>query len=48
MKEKGKGTTEGGGVFVPEWDKGLLLDREETDVAHRKIAVIKVQGKTLC
>ena len=45
MKETARGTTEAGGVFVPEWDKGLPLDREETDVAHRKMAVIKIKRK---
>ena len=28
------------GVFIPE-DKGLPLDGEETDMAHRKMAVYK-------
>ena len=32
-----------------EQDKGLPLDREETDVAHRKMAVYKGTGGTaLC
>jgi hypothetical protein len=31
-----KGVTE---VIFSEWDKGLPLDREETDVAHRKMMV---------
>jgi hypothetical protein len=26
-------------VIFSEWDKGLPLDREETDVAHRKMMV---------
>lgn len=34
MKETARGTTEAGGVFVPEWDKGLPLDREERDITH--------------
>ena len=37
---KGKGT----GAFVPEWDKELPLDREETDVAHKQVAVYKGKG----
>lgn len=45
MKEKVKEARKGGGVFVPEWDKGLPLDREETNVAHRKMAVIKIKRK---
>ena len=32
---------EGRRVFVLEGDKGLSLDRGETDVAHRKMAVYK-------
>jgi hypothetical protein len=47
-KEEGKGREQGSGegIFVPE-DRQLLLDREETDVAHRKMAVSKGQGKIL-
>lgn len=39
MREKGKGVSKGERevVFVSE-DKGLSLDREETHVAHRKMA----------
>ena len=33
MNEKVKEARKGGGVFVPEWDKGLPLDRE-AGVAH--------------
>ena len=41
MREKEKGTREGGkGIFALE-DKELPLDREETDVAHRQMAVYK-------
>lgn len=36
MKGKGKRTK----VFVPK-NKDLLLDREGTDMAHRKMAVYK-------
>lgn len=45
MRKKGnKGV--GGGVFVPGWDKGLSLDREETDRTHRKMVVCKItKGK---
>jgi hypothetical protein len=32
---------EGAGIFVLDWDTGLPLDREETDVAHRQMAVYK-------
>lgn len=41
MREKGKGTTEMEERYLPQRDKGLLLDREETDVAHRQMAVYK-------
>lgn len=50
MRDKGKGAKERGErrqgrwrrVFVPEkGDKGLSLEREEIDVAHRKMAVCK-------
>jgi hypothetical protein len=48
MREIGKGTEEGGeeeGVFVP-WDKGLSVDREETDMAHTNMVVYKgTRGK---
>jgi hypothetical protein len=37
---------EGGRVFVPEEDKGLLLDRKETDMDHRKMAVCKGTRET--
>jgi hypothetical protein len=37
-RKKGKAT--GGGVgYLPQRDKGLLLDREEIDVAHRQMVV---------
>ena len=32
---------ERGGVFLPEWDKGLPLYREETGMAHRQTVVFK-------
>ena len=32
---------EGGKRYLSQWDKGLSLDREETDVAHRQMAVYK-------
>ena len=32
---------EGTGMFVPEWDKELPLDREEADLAHRQMAIYK-------
>ena len=39
---EGDGEREQGiGLLVLEGDKGLPLDREETDVAHRKMAVYK-------
>ena len=38
---------EGRRVFVLEWDKGLPLDREETDVAHRQMAVYKGTRRNL-
>lgn len=39
---------EGEGIFVLVWDKGLPLDREETDVAHRQMAVYKGKRETSC
>ena len=36
---------EGKKLFVTEWDKGLLLDREETDMAHRQMTIYK---ETMC
>lgn len=38
----------GEGVFVPEGDKELPLDREETDVAHRKMPIYKGKGGNPC
>jgi hypothetical protein len=40
MREKGKGRGRGEDVFASE-AQGLPLDREEKDLAHRKIAVYK-------
>ena len=35
-------------AIYPRGEKGLLLDREETDVAHRQMAVYKgKRGKVL-
>jgi hypothetical protein len=31
---------ERGEIFIPEQNKGLPLDRKETDVVHRKMAVL--------
>ena len=48
MEDEGEGEGnkgEGEGIFVLVWDKGLPLDREETDVAHRKMVVYKSKGK---
>lgn len=36
------------GIFVLEWDQGLWIERKETDIAHRKMTVIKVKWETLC
>lgn len=47
-REKGKGARRGTGMFVLERDKGLPLDGEETDVAHRQMADYKDKGETLC
>ena len=47
-KLEGEGNGDAGvgeGIFV-SGDKGLPLDREETNVAHRKMAVYK--GETPC
>jgi hypothetical protein len=41
MKEKEKGTRERGKGYLSWRDKGLPLDREETDTAHRKMAVYR-------
>ena len=35
-------------VFVLECDKEPSLDKEVTDVPHRKMAIIKVKWETLC
>ena len=40
MREKGKGTRERGNRFAQR-DKGLSLDREETDVVYRQMTVYK-------
>lgn len=45
MREKGRGTRERGqrchrGDKCPRGDKELTLNREETDVTHRKMAVL--------
>ena len=42
MKEKEKGTRERG------QDKGLSVEREETDLACRKMAVYKGKVESLC
>lgn len=34
--------------YLPWRDKGLPLDREETDVAHRQMAVYKGKRETSC
>lgn len=38
-QEKRKGTREKEGGYLSQEDKGLLLGREETDAAHRLMAV---------
>ena len=43
MEDERKG--KGEGVVVVLEHKGLPLDREETDVAHRKMVVYKSKGK---
>ena len=45
MKDKGKETREREEGYMSPEDKGLPLDREETDVAHRKMVVYKSKGK---
>ena len=35
-------------IYLPQRDKGLSLDREETDVAHRQMTVYKGKGETQC
>ena len=44
-REIGKGAREGKGVFIVKGHKGLPLDREETDVAHRQMIIYKVQRR---
>jgi hypothetical protein len=39
--EKGKGIKEKGRGYLSQWDGGLPLDREETDMAYRKMVVYK-------
>ena len=41
MREKRKETKERGQVYLSWRDKGLPLNREEADVAHRKMMVYK-------
>ena len=41
MREKEKGTRERRQGYLSQRDKGLPLDREETDMPHRKMAVYK-------
>ena len=43
MREKGKGIV----VFAPEENNGLPLNREQTDVTHRKW-FINVKGENPC
>lgn len=40
----GEGGKEEKGIFVSEGNKVLPLDREETDLAHRKLSI----GETPC
>ena len=48
-REGGEGKEgEGTELFVLERDKGQPLDREETDVDHRKMAVYKGKGERQC
>lgn len=42
-----KGTKDRGRVFVLEQDKGLPLDREKTDMAHRQMAIYKGKRRNL-
>jgi hypothetical protein len=44
MREKGKGTREKGKGYLPQKDRGLPLDREETDMTK----FIKRKGEPLC
>lgn len=37
---------ERGEIFIPEQNKGLPLDRKETDVARQKIAAVYKGKKT--
>ena len=41
MRDKGENKGDRMGVFVLEWDQGPSLDREETDMAHRKMVIYK-------
>ena len=45
MSEKGKRWERG--LCIPEY-KGLPLDREETDMAQRQMAVYKMKKEILC
>lgn len=40
-RKKEKGARERGQKYLSQKDKGLSLDKEETDMAHRKMAVYK-------
>ena len=46
-KKKKKGTSERGKGCLPQRGKGLPLDREEMDVAHRQMALYKGKGEPL-
>jgi hypothetical protein len=41
---RGKGTGEKEEEYLSPGDKGLTLDRKETDVTHRKMLVYKGKG----
>ena len=48
MREKGKGTRKRGqGALVPESNKWLSLDTEETDAAHRKMVYNGKRGNSV-
>jgi hypothetical protein len=48
MREKGKGTRERGKEYLSQKDKGLPLSREDTDMAHRQMAVYKIKMGNPC
>lgn len=48
LRERGKGTGERGKGYLSQGNKGVPLDRDETDIAHRQMAFYKGNKGTPC